>query len=199
MALDENTLIAAVVQAVLERLGHRPLPVAMVLAPADAQLAREVDRRLGGRMRVCFQGEPREGQEEPALYVAPVLSCADTADLALGRASSAELRAVLDLLLRGAPVCTLGFAHRAHAQTAPHALLRLYEGHVAALASYGLTELSPCAPESMPVRDMLVTAEHVAAAAAKGVRALRAPRAALVTPLAEEAAAEHGLVILKNL
>lgn len=199
MEMDTNALIAAVVRGVVEQLGagRQPADVAVVLSPADAALAREVAARLDGAMRVCFQGEACP--ESPALYVLPELSCSDMADLAQGRASSIALRGVLDLLLRGKPVRTLGFAFRDHAETAPHALLRLYEGYAATLASYGLTELAPVAPESFNVRQTLVTADHVTEAMAQGARALRVPYRAVVTPLARQMAAEHDLTILNNL
>ena len=87
----------------------------------------------------------------------------------------------------------------AHAQTAPYALRRLYEGHVATLATYGLTELAAQSPESVSVPHTPVTAEHVTMAAAKGARTLRVPQCAVVTPLAQEAAAGHNMTILKNL
>ena len=44
------------------------------------------------------------------------------ADLALGRFTKPAQREVLDLLLQGKQVRTLGFAYRAHAATAPDAL-----------------------------------------------------------------------------
>ena len=77
--------------------------------------------------------------------------------------------------------------------------MRLYEGYAATLASYGLTELAPVAPESFNVRQTLVTADHVTAAMAQGARALRVPYRAVVTPLARQMAAEHDLTILNNL
>lgn len=121
------------------------------------------------------------------------------ADLALGRGSSLAQREVLDLLLQGKQVRTLGFAYRAHAATAPDALLRLYEEYEARLAAFGLTELTEAAPEASRTRDCLITANHVAEAAATGARTLRAPQGAVVTPLAQDAAAEHNMTILKDL
>ena len=201
MDMDTNTLIAAVVRGVVEQLGpglgRQPEAVAEVLAPADAKLAREVATRLGNTMRVRFQGE--EAPEPPALHVLPELSCSDMADLAQGRGSSIAMRGVLDLLLQGRPVRTLGFAFRRHMETAPHALLQLYEDYAAKLASYGLTELAPAAPEAFSVRETLVTAEHVTTAIAEGARSLRVPYRAVVTPLAQQTAADHNLTILNNL
>jgi len=197
MSVELDTLIAAVVRAVLDKVEHKPGPVALVLAPRTDSLARLVEQRLGNSMRVCFQ--PQSTNEEPALYVLPELSCSDMADLAQGRGSSLALREVLELLLQGKQVRTLGFAYRAHAGTAPHALLRLYEDYAARLASFGLTELGEAAPTATRIRDCLITANHVAEAAATGARTLRAPQGAVVTPLAQDAAAEHNMTILKDL
>ena len=143
MPVELNTLITAVVRAVLDQLDTRPASVAQVLAPKDEALARQVEKRLGSAMQVCFQGQ--SAGQEPALYILPELSCPDMADLALGRGSSLAQREVLDLLLQGKQVRTLGFAYRAHAATAPDALLRLYEEYEARLAAFGLTELTEAA------------------------------------------------------
>lgn len=197
MAVDTKTLIATIVSEVLHRLEQPAGPVALVLAPACDGLKREVQNRLGGNAQVYFQGN--EPSVQPDLYVLPELSCSDLADLAVGRGGSIAMRTVLELLLQGKDVRTLGFAWRAHAQTAPYALRRLYEGHVATLATYGLTELAAQTPESVSVPHTPVTAEHVTMAAAKGARTLRVPHCAVVTPLAQEAAANHNMTILKNL
>lgn len=202
-ALDTQALIDAVVQRVLAKLaaaphGGKPAsgPVVAILAPADDKLAHEVASRLP-EARVRFE---TTGQaEEAAFYVLPELGCSDMADLAQGRASSIALRRVLELLLRGKEVRVLGFAYRAYAETAPCALLRLYEGYEAALAGFGLTELAPPSAESARLRQSLVTADHVAEAARTGAQTLRVPRQAVVTPLAQEAAASHHMTILKNL
>ena len=197
MPVELDTLIAAVVRAVLDQVEHKPGPVALVLAPRTESLARQVEQRLGNSMRVCF--EPQGTGSEPALYILPELSCSDMADLAQGRGSSLAQREVLELLLQGKQVRTLGFAYRAHTATAPHALLHLYEDYAARLASFGLTELGEAAPTAARVRDCLITANHVTEAAATGARTLRAPQGAVVTPLAQDAAAEHNMTILKDL
>ena len=197
MPVELDTLISAVVRAVLDQLERRPGPAALVLAPKDERLASLVADRLGKTMRVCFQR--RDADEEPALYILPELSCSDMADLAQGRGSSLALREVLELLLQGKQVRTLGFAYRAHAATAPEALLRLYDEYAARLAAFGLTELAEAAPEATRTRDCLITANHVAEAAATGARTLRAPQGAVVTPLAKDAAAERNMTILKDL
>lgn len=197
MPVELNTLITAVVRAVLEQIDAKPAPVALVLAPKDDTLARRVEQRLGKGMRVCFQ-QPSAG-EQPALYILPELTCSDMADLAQGRGSSLALREVLELLLQGKQVRTLGFAYRAYAATAPDALLRLYEDYAARLAAFGLKELAEAAPEASRTRDNLITANHVAEAAATGARTLRAPQGAVVTPLALDAAAESNMTILKDL
>ena len=197
MPVELNTLITAVVRAVLEQIEARPAPVALVLAPKDDALAQRVEQRLGNGMRVCFQRS--SAGEQPALYILPELSCSDMADLAQARGSSLALREVIELLLQGKQVRTLGFAYRAHAATAPDALLRLYEEYEARLAAFGLTELTEAAPEASRTRDCLITANHVAEAAATGARTLRAPQGAVVTPLAQDAAAERNMTILKDL
>ncbi len=197
MPVELDTLISAVVRAVLEQIDAKPAPVALVLAPKDDSLALQVKKRLGNGMQVCFQRQ--DAGQEPALYILPELSCSDMADLAQGRGSSLAQREIIELLLQGKQVRTLGFAFRAYAATAPDALLRLYEEYAARLAAFGLTELAEAAPDASRTRDCLITANHVAEAAATGARTLRAPQGAVVTPLAVDAAAAHNMTILKDL
>ena len=52
MPVELNTLITAVVRAVLDQLDTRPASVALVLAPRDEALARQVEKRLGSAMEV---------------------------------------------------------------------------------------------------------------------------------------------------
>ena len=204
MNADTQALINTVVERVLAQLGNAVPrqaaaasgPLVEILAPADARLSALVAARLP-QARVRFEGAGQPGDAQ--LYVLPELGCSDMADLALGRASSLALRKVLDLLLEGKEVRTLGFAYRAHAQTAPFALLKLYEGYEAALADFGLTELAAPAPDSTRLNQSLVTADHVTEAARTGAQTLRVPRRAVVTPLAQEAAANNHMTILKNL
>lgn len=194
-------IVAAVVGQVLEALG-RPSPageagpLAALLPPEDLRLAAAVRERLPQARVRC---DPAGHGPRPDFYVIPKLSCSEMVDLAQGRASCLALARVLDLLLAGNAVRTLGFAYRAHEATAPEALWRLYQGYEAALASYGLTELPPAAPEALLSRRELVAAAHVTEAVRQGARVLRVPRRAVVTPLAREAAAEQHLTILQNL
>ena len=194
-------IVAAVVGQVLEALG-RPSPadetgpLAALLPPEDLRLAAAVRERLPQARVRC---DPAGHGPRPDFYVIPELSCSEMVDLAQGRASCLALARVLDLLLAGNAVRTLGFAYRAHEATAPEALWRLYQGYEAALASYGLTELPPAAPEALLSRRELVAAAHVTEAVRQGARVLRVPRRAVVTPLAREAAAEQHLTILQNL
>lgn len=194
-------IVAAVVGQVLEALG-RPSPageagpLAALLPPEDLRLAAAVRERLP---QVRVRCDPAGHGPRPDFYVIPELSCSEMVDLAQGRASCLALARVLDLLLAGNAVRTLGFAYRAHEATAPEALWRLYQGYEAALASYGLTELPPAAPEALLSRRELVAAAHVTEAVRQGARVLRVPRRAVVTPLAREAAAEQHLTILQNL
>jgi len=201
--LDTQSLVDAVVQRVLAKLTSAPQsaqpatgPVVEILAPVDDKLAHEVASRLPGT-HVRF--ETANPTEEAAFYVLPELACSDMADLAQGRASSLALRKVLELLLQGREVRVLGFAYRAYAETAPYALMQMYEAYEAALAGFGLTELAPSPAKAASLRQNLVTADHVAEAAQTGAQTLRVPRKAVVTPLAQEAADSHHMTILKNL
>lgn len=199
MNTDTEQLVNAIVKGLVAALGQKTQttgPVVLVLASPDEKLACDVRQRLGNDADVRFQGEA--SGLEPDMYVLPELSCSDMVDLAQGKGSSIAMRTVLDLLLQGKQVRTLGFAYRAHVATAPCALVRLYESYVKALASYGLCELAPVANGHSSVRHSLVTAEDIAAVPATATE-LRVPHGAIVTQLARDEAAARGLNIVKSL
>ena len=202
-------------------------PLAALLPPEDLRLAAAVRERLpqarvrcdpaGHGPRPDFYVIPELSCSEmvdlaqgrasclalarvlPHMTVIAPCDSAQTRKAVLAAVDCLAMAGVLDLLLAGNAVRTLGFAYRAHEATAPEALWRLYQGYEAALASYGLTELPPAAPEALLSRRELVAAAHVTEAVRQGARVLRVPRRAVVTPLAREAAAEQHLTILQNL
>ncbi len=197
---ETKSLVDAIVQGLVAALGQKkqaPGPVALVhTSPRDEKIVNELRARLGQDLVVHFQGEIAD--LEPDFHVIPELSCSDMVDLAQGKGSSIAMRNVLDLLLHGKSVRTLGFAFRAHAHTAPQALLRLYESHVATLSSYGLTEMDGARADNCQVRRMLITARDVQDFPATA-RELCVPHGAIVTQLAQDEAAARGLTIIKTL
>lgn len=204
MEMEPNTLeqlVRSIAQEVLQRLQETTStrPCVQVLAPRDAQLEALVRQRLGcgDAVDLLFLGEDAAGRT-PQRHLLPRLCCSEMADLALGRASGQRLAAVLGLLLAGVQVEVLEFDYKAHAQTAPGPLFRLYEGYARTLESYGLTECPRPRPERVHFRDELVTEKDVTQAARNGARVLEIPATARVTPLAAEAAATLHLTIQKE-
>ena len=121
------------------------------------------------------------------------------ADLAAGRVSSRTLETVLSLLLKGISVEVLEFGYRGYADTAPGALYDLYVGYEKTLASYGLKEFKAKLPESVRVREKLITAPMVEKYGKEGYRNMVVPADATVTPLAAETADAFKMGIQKKL
>lgn len=196
-----NALVQTIAQEVLARLQERTAegPCVQVLAEREARLETQVRERLGNGADavLCFQGEDTAGRR-PCRHILPRLSCSDMADLAAGRAPDQPLAGVLALLLAGEEVEVLEFDYKAHAQTAPGPLFRLYEAYARTLETYGLRECPRPRPERIHFREDLVTAKDVTQAAHHGARVLEIPATARVTPLAAEAAASLRLTIQKE-
>lgn len=83
MPVELNTLITAVVRAVLEQIDAKPAPVALVLAPKDDTLARQIGTAPGQGHAGVLSAAERRGATGP---VSPELTCSDMADLARGAA-----------------------------------------------------------------------------------------------------------------
>ena len=201
--MDMSELISAVVKEVLERMEVRKdRPCVLVLAKREAALEEQVkplvEPYYPEGVDLVFFGEDLGGRT-PVRHILPYLCCSSMADLALGRVSSRTLETVLSLLLKGISVEVLRFGYRDHADTAPGALYDLYVGYEKTLASYGLKEFKAKLPESIRVREKLITAAMVEKYGMEGYRAMVVPADATVTPLAAETADALKVGIQKKL
>ena len=201
--MDMSELVSAVVKEVLERMeARKALPCVFVLAKREASLEELVkplvEPYFPEGVDLVFFGEDLGGRT-PAKHILPYLCCSSMADLALGRVSSRTLETVLSLLLKGVSVEVLRFGYRDHADTAPGALYDLYVGYEKTLASYGLKEFKAKLPESVRVREKLITAAMVEKYGLEGYRNMVVPANATVTPLAAETADALKLGIQKKL
>ena len=201
--MDMSELISAVVKEVLERMEVRKdRPWVLVLAKREAALEEQVkplvEPYYPEGVDLVFFGEDLGGRT-PVRHILPYLCCSSMADLALGRVSSRTLETVLSLLLKGISVEVLRFGYRDHADTAPGALYDLYVGYEKTLASYGLKEFKAKLPESIRVREKLITAAMVEKYGMEGYRTMVVPADATVTPLAAETADTLKVGIQKKL
>ena len=201
--MDMSELISAVVKEVLERMeARKELPCVLVLAKREAVLEEQVkplvEPYYPEGVDLVFFGEDLGGRT-PVRHILPYLCCSSMADLALGRVSSRTLETVLSLLLKGISVEVLRFGYRDHADTAPGALYDLYVGYEKTLASYGLKEFKAKLPESIRVREKLITAAMVEKYGMEGYRSMVVPADATVTPLAAETADALKVGIQKKL
>ena len=201
--MDMSELISAVVKEVLERMEVRKdRPCVLVLAKREDALEEQVkplvEPYYPEGVDLVFFGEDLGGRT-PVRHILPYLCCSSMADLAVGRVSSRTLETVLSLLLKGISVEVLRFGYRDHADTAPGALYDLYVGYEKTLASYGLKEFKAKLPESIRVREKLITAAMVEKYGMEGYRAMVVPADATVTPLAAETADTLKVGIQKKL
>ena len=201
--MDMSELISAVVKEVLERMEVRKdRPCVLVLAKREAALEEQVkplvEPYYPEGVDLVFFGEDLGGRT-PVRHILPYLCCSSMADLAVGRVSSRTLETVLSLLLKGISVEVLRFGYRDHADTAPGALYDLYVGYEKTLASYGLKEFKAKLPESIRVREKLITAAMVEKYGMEGYRTMVVPADATVTPLAAETADTLKVGIQKKL
>ena len=201
--MDMSELISAVVKEVLERMeARKDRPCVLVLAKREDALEEQVkplvEPYYPEGVDLVFFGEDLGGRT-PVRHILPYLCCSSMADLAVGRVSSRTLETVLSLLLKGISVEVLRFGYRDHADTAPGALYDLYVGYEKTLASYGLKEFKAKLPESIRVREKLITAAMVEKYGLEGYRAIVVPADATVTPLAAETADTLKVGIQKKL
>ena len=201
--MDMSELISAVVKEVLERMeARKERPCVLVLAKREAALEEQVkplvEPYYPEGVDLVFFGEDLGGRT-PVRHILPYLCCSSMADLAVGRVSSRTLETVLSLLLKGISVEVLRFGYRDHSDTAPGALYDLYVGYEKTLASYGLKEFKAKLPESIRVREKLITAALVEKYGMEGYRAMVVPADATVTPLAAETADDLKVGIQKKL
>jgi hypothetical protein len=190
-----NELVRKVVEEVLRRLRSERETV-RVLGKRSEALASDLEPYLEPGATLLFQGEGGSGQVSRRIL--PVLTCADMADLASGRASSPEAAEALALLLAGQEVEVLEFAYRAHRHSAPEALYALYSLYEERLASFGLVAVRPRARESFEPQGGLLTARDVDEAVKNGASVITIRAGTLVTPLAADAARDARVTLVKG-
>jgi hypothetical protein len=121
------------------------------------------------------------------------------ADLAMGRASDSLMEKALRALLGGREVEVFQFEYLRYAATANPALFGLYQTYATRLAEFGLRAYGEDNPSAeVENQQRVLTQEDVAAAQKKGVKTLRLPQGALVTPLAADSARSAGITIFKE-
>ncbi|WP_458399632.1 hypothetical protein [Mailhella sp.] len=201
--MDMSELVSAVVKEVLQHMENRKeLPCVWVLAKRETALEERVrplvEPYFPEGVDLVFFGEELGGRT-PSKHILPHLCCSSMADLAAGRVSSRTLETVLSLLLKGISVEVLEFGYRDYADTAPGALYDLYVGYEKTLASYGLKEFKAKLPESVRVREKLITASMVEKYGMEGYRNMVVPADATITPLAAETADTLKVGIQKKL
>lgn len=206
--MDMHELVATIVRQVLEQLQKdasfsgeaqaAARPCVMVLAPRNESIAAGLKENFGKGVEIRFFGEETV-KAEPVRYILPLLACGELAELAAGKASGIFTSEALRLLLSGKKVEVLEFEYKAYSQSAPSPLYRLYESYEKTLASYGMVMFRCKMPEVFRFRDSLVTEKTVETARKNGAKSIMVPAAAIVTPLARDAAKNLNIEILKRL
>ncbi len=196
--MDFDQLVRTITEQVLKQLhATAQKNCVMVLAARDADLTAKVHTLLQEDTNVYFWGE-NMGTKTPTRYIIPFLSCSGMAELATGNASDIFLAEVLRLALLGTHIEVLQFEYKQYSQTAPEALYSLYESYEETLSTYGIKEFAQKQPETVRVRETLITENMVTAAHAKDASVLWVSPKAIVTPLAQEAAKNLKITILKQ-
>ena len=190
-----NELVRKVVEEVLRRLRSGRETV-RVLGERSEALASALEPYLEPGATLLFHGEGGDGQA--CRRILPVLTCADMAGLALGRASSPEAAETLALLLAGQEIEVLEFAYRAYRHSAPEALYALYASYEERLAAFGLVPVRPRTRTACAPRGGLLTARDVRDAAKSGASAITLRAGTLVTPLAVDAAKDARIALVKG-
>lgn len=207
--MDTQKIIEAVVARVLERLAaggglpseaapSSPSGCVRVLAHRTSALVEtitpRIEPRFGSGTRLVFAGE-EEGAAPVLLNLVPELGASDMAGLAQGCALSGMAARILELLAKGERVEVLSFAHRKTAHVMPSALYGVYAACEKKVATFGLVPFRDAVDPVRRLQETLVTGSMVEEAHARGVRVLVVSPKAVVTPLAQDAAANLGVAI----
>ncbi|WP_320007246.1 hypothetical protein [Maridesulfovibrio sp.] len=199
MSIDINELVQSIAAEVLKQLKpEAQKPCVLVLAERDCLVAEKVSSMVGDEYEYYFFGEDHHCKEF-CRYIVPSLCVCEMSDLAVGKAHGMIMTEVLRLLLLGNKVEVLSFGYEDYNQTAPGPLYALYQKHEETLKGFGLERFQPKAPESLKFRESLITEKVVSDAAGRGAKELVVLSAAMLTPLAEEAAKELNINISKSL
>ncbi|MBI9091165.1 MAG: hypothetical protein JEZ12_18285 [Desulfobacterium sp.] len=131
-------------------------------------------------------------------YVLPLLTLGQMGELSQGMARGRIGGEVLTTVLSGNTVEVVQYGYTYYQDTAPEALLRLYETQKETLEGFGIKAFEPMGQELLRCRKRLVTETEVQKARDKGAATLQVPTDAVITPLAAEFARDNSIEILKR-
>ena len=131
-------------------------------------------------------------------HVLPLLTLSQMGELSQGMARGRIGGEVLTTVLSGKTVEVVQYGYTYYQDTAPEALLRVYEAQKETLRGFGIKEFEPMGQEFLRSRKRLITETEVQKARDKGASTLRVPLDAWITPLAAEFARDNSIEILKK-
>lgn len=196
--MDVEALVKAIAEEVLKQVaGTEEKPSVLIIGDKTCPKCQATEKALGNGYRFLYPDE-NPGAAVAVRRIVPYLSIRHMADLAAGKAEGPLMEMVLKALLAGQPVEVREYQYKRYVDTAPEALIRLFEAQEATLASFGLTALDETRRDTVRIRKPVVTAADVAQASQQGASELRLPADARVTPLAVENAKNLGLIISRD-
>ncbi len=131
-------------------------------------------------------------------HVLPLLTLGQMGELSQGMARGRIGGEVLTTVLSGKTVEVVRYGYTYYQDTAPEALLRLYEAQKETLKGFGIKEFEPMGQDLLRSRKRLITETEVQKARDKGAVTLQVPADAWITPLAAEFARDNSIEILKK-
>ena len=191
-----SKITAEILSQFSEALG-KPKETVMVFGKSDDAYPSCVGRILKSGVRVLYLDTDWQASRVDR-YILPFLDLNQMGDLSRGMARGRIAGMVLNTVLKGHVVEVAAYGYEHYLETAPEALIKLYQGQRETLIDFGIRPLED-KRESLRMTDKsLITEKDVRQALEKRIGSLRVMKGACVTPLAADLARENKIKILNH-
>ena len=202
--MELEDLIRKLTQEVIQQLNSEketgteaPKESILIFGKRDDTYTEPLLSLINSPARILFLDEDWKGKAIDR-HVLPLLTLSQMGELSQGMARGRIGGEVLTTILSGKTVEVVQYGYTYYQDTAPEALLRLYEAQKETLRGFGIKEFEPMGQELLRSRKRLITETEVQKARDKGAATLQVPSDAWITPLAAEFARDNSIEILKK-
>ncbi len=196
--MEIEQLIKTITRQVLESLdAEASRENLLVFGNRDDTFGEPIAALVNSPYRVFFLDDDLENRTIDR-HILPQLTINQMGDLSQGMARGRIAGQVLGTVLKGKTVEVVEYAYTRFRETAPPALVALYDAQKQILQGFGIKPFEAADTRALRLDKQVVTQRDVQAAMERKIKVLKVPQKACITLLAAEAARENSIEILKQ-
>jgi len=192
--MELELLVTRLTHAILKELQAEQQETVLLFSGSEQKLPEGLSALIDQKARVVHVEEQYQ-TDQVNRFILPCLHIDQMVDLAIGKGGSKLMYAVRQVLLSGRKVEVYEWEYLRYLDTAPRAMLDLYEGYRKQLEGFGLTDCTSNRKQPVRFDRNVLTEADILQAREHGTLQLAIAERCRVTPLALETARNLGIRI----